>query len=776
MIIEKIDIKSFGKLRDMSLEFSDTVNVIEGENEAGKSPIAAFIRYMLFGFDGMDSDDTPSERRKRINWTTGLAQGSMTVRVKDKRYVISRSTVPTSSQTGKTAYKEDCSIIDMETGATAFGKLPAGEVFFGVGRDLYENTAFVGRVGDSSIDEDSVGAAIENILFSGSEKINNQRAISRISDKMESLIHKGGGGGVIFDLVKRRDELEARMVSTDEDNKQILVKETELFGIKRERLDAEDKLNKLYDLDSCYKNVMLIQTFDKLHELEEECAATTAAYNNFVEENTKNGYAPSDEYLSELVMARRTLEDSSRALVDAEAALERERSAIGITREIESNIELADSLGGEDKILKDAKTAKTGIVKNLCFSVLGALGALATVVCQIVAKGGLAHVAARIGIGALGASALAASVYCLYLLLRNKNTLAALSSRFSQESYSDLEGKIGVIREAREKRDGMIRATEEAQARLEGAKLAYDNAKSELVRIVVRWGEEPPKTEQGVFLDRLEAKVSAYLERKKILLEEKNTIELTVREIRRTLSDKNEIDIRAQVSPLKRKALSRINHDEIITGIAAYKARIVEQDKLAYAVESELMLLKSRSSDPSELYSKIEALDARIRELKEKHKAYFVAEKAIESASDNLRAGISPRLGEYSTELMGIMTDKKYTSFDISSGLKVTYLSEEGEQKSVDFLSGGTRDLAYIAVRMALIDMLYTEKPPICFDESFAHQDNVRARSMMKAVGSLAERGYQSFIFTCRARETALADELVRGAEIFKLSAGGGTV
>ena len=49
MVIEKIDIKSFGMITDMSLEFSDSVNVIEGQNEAGKSTIAAFIRYMLFG-------------------------------------------------------------------------------------------------------------------------------------------------------------------------------------------------------------------------------------------------------------------------------------------------------------------------------------------------------------------------------------------------------------------------------------------------------------------------------------------------------------------------------------------------------------------------------------------------------------------------------------------------------------------------------------------------------------------------------------------------------
>ena len=48
MIIEKIVIKSFGRLTDMTLEFSERVNVIEGENESGKSTVAAFIRYMLY--------------------------------------------------------------------------------------------------------------------------------------------------------------------------------------------------------------------------------------------------------------------------------------------------------------------------------------------------------------------------------------------------------------------------------------------------------------------------------------------------------------------------------------------------------------------------------------------------------------------------------------------------------------------------------------------------------------------------------------------------------
>jgi uncharacterized protein YhaN len=66
--------------------------------------------------------------------------------------------------------------------------------------------------------------------------------------------------------------------------------------------------------------------------------------------------------------------------------------------------------------------------------------------------------------------------------------------------------------------------------------------------------------------------------------------------------------------------------------------------------------------------------------------------------------------------------------------------------------------------------MLYNEKPPIIFDESFAHQDNIRAKSMMKGIAGLTNEGCQSFIFTCRGREGALAKEVLRGSEIFKLS------
>ena len=278
MIIEKINVKSFGMIRDASFEFSKAINVIEGSNEAGKSTIAAFIKYMLYGFEADDERDGELlERPKRLNWETGIAEGSMTVSVKDKRYLITRRTERTEG-IGRPSYKEENSIIDLETGTPAFGKMPAGEVFFGVDRELFENTAFVGQIGDSSINRGSVKESIENILFSGNEKINNQRAASRVSDKMETLLHRTGGGGAIYDLERRGAEFLERFTKSDEDNKQILAKEAKLHEIKTEREKEIKNEEKLVELDRCYENMTIIRAFDELHEYEKRADEKAEEY------------------------------------------------------------------------------------------------------------------------------------------------------------------------------------------------------------------------------------------------------------------------------------------------------------------------------------------------------------------------------------------------------------------------------------------------------------------------------------------------------------------
>ena len=770
MIIEKINIKSFGMITDMSLEFSTGINVIEGENEAGKSTIAAFIKYMLYGFPNDGSQDALSERDKRISWTTGKAEGSMTVTVKGKSYLINRYTALVESS-DRRAYKEDSAIIDLDTGAPVFGKVPAGEVFFGVDRELFENTAFVGQIGDSRINEGSVKESIENILFSGSERINNQRAAAKVTLKMEKLLNKNGTGGVIYDLMRRSEGYEEDFKRADEDNKKILAKEAKLHEIKVERQKEIDRGEKFRDLDFCHNNVLIIQDFDRLHELEAAYSAKCEQYNSYIAENTRAGFVPNMQYLTDIALARHGVDEAYRTLVDADRKYDEEKSAVGITKEIEGAIELAEELGGEKKLLDDAKKIRRNQIYNIAAAIGGGLVAVAALVFEIAAKGALATALYRVLFGLLGGIGLLAGAAMVFFFFKNKALLLESVKRFSTDSLPEFIKKADVITAAREKRDAMARSTENARCALEEAKAKYEEAKLTLLEVILRWGEEPPKSSLGEFLDGLEIKARVFIDGERELCDEKLELEAKVKELRRVLSGKSEIDIRAQVSPLKRKVLSEIEHEDILAGIEDSKRKVLAHDILVEEIEGELAVLKTSTTDPGELYSKIQANDAKIEELKTQHKAHYIALRAIEAASDNLREEISPRLGEYSSGLMEIMTNKKYSAFDLTDGLKLTFKDSAGDDKSVDFLSGGTRDLAYIAVRMALIDMLYTEKPPISFDESFAHQDNVRASAMMRAIHALSEEGHQSFIFTCRAREAALATELSKRTEVFRLSA-----
>lgn len=770
MIIEKIKIKSFGMIRDASFEFSDTVNVIEGSNEAGKSTIAAFIKYMLYGFDADDErDDVLLERPKRLNWETGLAEGSMTVRVKDKKYLITRRSERTES-IGRPSYREENTIIDLETGAPAFGKMSAGEVFFGVDKELFENTAFVGQIGDSAINRGSVKESIENILFSGNEKINNQRAASRVSDKMETYLHKTGGGGAIYDLERRGAEFLERFTRSDEDNKQILAKEAKLHEIKSEREREIKNEEKLVELDRCYENMKVIRAFDELHENEKRADEKAEEYAAYVSRNTYAGFAPTGKYLTDITVSRRGVDDSYRSLIDAESEYERSKNAIGITREIENAISYSDTLGGEGEVRKKIDSVVRDNVKNIVFMSLAALVFLAALVIEIIAKGVLAHIAFRIVFGVFAAAAVGCGIYLLLRFLKNKKALTELQDKFSTEDLENLKKKLTVIAEAREKRDNVLKAIEDGRVAVERGKEDWARAKENLAASVALWGGEIPTEKPNEYLDKLEEKLRTYLDEEARLRAEKCELEIIVREARKQLAGKSEVNIRAQVSPLKRKVLSEIDHEGILEGIKICRDRIGELLIEAELVENELSALKLRATDPAALYSKMQANDALISELRQEYEAHKLAFDSIMTASENLREEISPRLGEFSTELMSLMTDKKYTSLDVSDGLKVSFTAPDGEKKSVDFLSGGTRDLTYIAVRMALIDMLYTEKPPIAFDESFAHQDNVRAASMMKAIAALAKEGHQAFVFTCRQREALLARELDKKTEVFRLS------
>lgn len=64
MFIKNIDIGVFGGDKNLHLDFDDHVNIIEGENEAGKSTICAFIKFIFYGLSGKSTSGEMSERKR----------------------------------------------------------------------------------------------------------------------------------------------------------------------------------------------------------------------------------------------------------------------------------------------------------------------------------------------------------------------------------------------------------------------------------------------------------------------------------------------------------------------------------------------------------------------------------------------------------------------------------------------------------------------------------------------------------------------------------------
>lgn len=78
MLIKKIQVNNFGKLKSKEIELKEGINIIYGENESGKSSLLDFITSMFYGINknknGKEISNydkyTPWDKRRvfRKNW------------------------------------------------------------------------------------------------------------------------------------------------------------------------------------------------------------------------------------------------------------------------------------------------------------------------------------------------------------------------------------------------------------------------------------------------------------------------------------------------------------------------------------------------------------------------------------------------------------------------------------------------------------------------------------------------------------------------------------
>ena len=77
MRIRRLKINAYGKLKDKEIELDDHINVIHGQNEAGKSTILNFIINILYGISKNKNGKAYSDFEKYKPWDTEEFSGKI---------------------------------------------------------------------------------------------------------------------------------------------------------------------------------------------------------------------------------------------------------------------------------------------------------------------------------------------------------------------------------------------------------------------------------------------------------------------------------------------------------------------------------------------------------------------------------------------------------------------------------------------------------------------------------------------------------------------------
>ena len=109
---------------------------------------------------------------------------------------------------------------------------------------------------------------------------------------------------------------------------------------------------------------------------------------------------------------------------------------------------------------------------------------------------------------------------------------------------------------------------------------------------------------------------------------------------------------------------------------------------------------------------------------------------------------------------MEYISDGRYEQMRVSGAMNLSLVEGDQSATEAELLSGGTRDAAYLSLRIALMMQIFGEElPPLMLDESLCQMDDARAGRMLSLLNKLAETGLQCLLFTCHRREAQICRE-----------------
>lgn len=721
---------TFGKLQGEHLTLEPGLNVITAPNEGGKSTWCAFLKAMFYGIDTRDRDRKGhlADKNRYQPWSGAPMEGEITLEWQGQDITIRRGprgNAPFGSFSAVyTGTEEPVPGLTADT---------CGQMLLGVGREVYERSAFIGQSGTLAIrSAPELEARIAALVSSGEEDV----SYSQVERQLKEWLNRRK----VNKSVGRIPQLEEEQAELARSAGELSQLNDQLNQLEGERAQAARKHAFCTRQLALHKTIAQRKLDLQYTQARNDEAQAQAQLNALLSEQARFGPIPSRDALKraqgELAFLKALepeIRQGQEELTLAQQALERAHQA--------AQDDHFPGMTGEEAVRKgerDSESYRSGMAKKAAsrrnFALLQIVGVVAgaalTIFGPFLWLGPIAYVLCA-----------AASALVFANGTKSARQAAKILDRYGVDDVEEIAALAGNYQQRMAAADQAAQQVRMIQGGLKDRQARLENSRQELFRFVHTFAPEVKEL----------FGVSAALSRA-LNLGERETLARSKLEGAQRLTQALQAQGGRELTeetPLSQPTLS-------LEQAAQETGRLqVELERLDRAL-NQARGKQQALGDPAILSARLEQVEEELERRRREYQAISIAMETLQQANAQLQQRFSPQLNRAAGALLSRLTGGKYHALSLDKELEA---SASGERDvlphSALYLSKGTVDQIYLAVRLAVCDLCLPDAP-LVLDEALAAFDDVRAKRALELLQELSAQR-QILLFSCHTREKNLS-------------------
>ena len=709
---------TFGRLEQQELHLHPGLNLICAPNESGKSTWSAFIRTMLYGLSTRDRGPL-ADKNRYAPWSGAAMQGRMDLLADGRACTLLRNTRRANAPMGGFS----CAYTGTATPVEGLTALNAGEQLLGVPREVFERSAFIGQNALAVQHDTELERRISALITTGEEDASYTESYERLKKQLNRR-RSNRTNGQIPVLEREIDRVQETLREVDALQQQARQAQEETDALERraaalQRQATQQRAQQRQERVNAYRDA--VQAAEDAQRRADALTHAAAALPEDTALSLLEGQAAAlPPELSALAEKRRAAEDTRRAAEDARAAWE------------------AHPLYPDDAAAlerrADAIVPEKAPSPFLPFFT-GSLVVIATVLAFLLRSRGLLPFCLFLTMAGLGViSTLLAVKFRRQAIVERKN--------FAAQQRAALEEQIAEYLPLRQQAADNAEAARRAQALADDAE---ESCRARLTALLVQVRRFAP--EAAGLSDAQTALAEMRRRRSALAAAQQQAREAAFYRdaLRGQLTEAELSQPAATITP--------DTAEDVTEALAQAQQALTEARRRYDTLLGRIRALDSSSDLTAQLSQKQEELTR----LQEEYDAIALAMTALEQANTTLQNRFSPALGARAAEIFSALTAGKYDKVLLSSDLSLSAeAAGDPMSRSIQQLSQGAADQLYLAVRLAICDMVLPaeKRVPLILDDALVTFDDDRLRAALDYLLS-ESKNRQILLFTCHDRERA---------------------